>query len=423
MPATAPPRTPRAIATSRRLPHDFGVFWFGDAVSLAGTATTSVLLPLLAVIHLHAGPGWMGAITAATWLPWLVIGLPAGAWVDRLPPRGVMLSANLASAAALGSVPVAWWLDRLHLVQLLAVALIVGTATVFFKTAYVKLVPLLVADDQLEAANARLFGTESAAQVAGPGLAAALTAVVSAATGLLLDVASFVVSAVCLFRIRPVRREQATVTHRESLVGQIREGIALVFRDRNLWPFSLIGGATNFGLTGYSAILVVYLVDRLGLSSTQVSLLLMLASVGGVLGAALARRIGRRLGNGRASTTLMLVSGGAGLLIGLPADGHQRYLVAAGQLVLSAAVVGGNVLRGAWRQRYVPARVMGRVAATSQLINFGTMPIAALVAGLLATHVGTRATIIVMTGVNALACLCILTTRIGRMRELPLSPG
>ena len=328
-----------------------------------------------------------------------------------------MLSANLASAAALGSVPVAWWLDRLHLVQLLAVALIVGTATVFFKTAYVKLVPLLVADDQLEAANARLLGTESAAQVAGPGLAAALTAVVSAATGLLLDVASFVVSAVCLFRIRPVRREQATATHRESLVGQIREGIALVFGDRNLWPFSLIGGATNFGLTGYSAILVVYLVDRLGLSSTQVSLLLMLASVGGVLGAALARRIARRLGNGRASTTLMLVSGGAGLLIGLPADGHQGYLVAAGQLVLSAAVVGGNVLRGAWRQRYVSARVMGRVVATSQLINFGTMPIAALVAGLLATHVGTRPTIIVMTGVNALACLSILTTRIGRMRD------
>jgi predicted MFS family arabinose efflux permease len=421
MPTTAPPRTP--ATTTHRLPHDFAVFWFGDAVSLVGTSTTSVLLPLLAVVHLHAGPAWMGAITAAAWLPWLAIGLPAGAWVDRLPPRGVMLTANLVSAGALASVPISWWLGRLQLTQLLVVALVVGCATVFFKTAYVKLVPLLVASDQLEAANARLFGSESAAQVAGPGVAGALTALISAATGVLLDVVSFLVSALCLFRIRPARPERAPLTGRASLASQIREGIALVFRDRNLWPFSVIGGATNFGLIGYSAVLVVYLVDRLGLSATAVSLLLMTASVGGVLGAALARRLARRIGNGRASTTLLLVSGASGLLIGLPADRDESYVVAVGQLVLSAAVVGGNVLRGAWRQRYVPAQVMGRVAATSQLINFGTMPIAALVAGVLATQVGTRTTILVMTAVNALACLSILATRIGRTREFPLSPG
>jgi predicted MFS family arabinose efflux permease len=281
----------------------------------------------------------------------------------------------------------------------------------------------LVASDQLVAANARLFGSESAAQVAGPGVAGALTALISAATGVLLDVVSFLVSALCLFRIRPARPERAPLTGRASLASQIREGIALVFRDRNLWPFSVIGGATNFGLIGYSAVLVVYLVDRLGLSATAVSLLLMTASVGGVLGAALARRLARRIGNGRASTTLLLVSGASGLLIGLPADRDESYVVAVGQLVLSAAVVGGNVLRGAWRQRYVPAQVMGRVAATSQLINFGTMPIAALFAGVLATQVGTRTTILVMTAVNALACLSILATRIGRTREFPLSPG
>src|SRR6478672_4170386 len=100
MPAIAPLR-PEPLQT-HRLSHDFGVFWFGDAVSLLGTATTSVLLPLLAVVHLGAGPAWMGAITAASWLPWLVVGLPAGAWVDRLPPRWVLIVANLVSAAALG---------------------------------------------------------------------------------------------------------------------------------------------------------------------------------------------------------------------------------------------------------------------------------------------------------------------------------
>src|SRR3954469_793663 len=92
-------------------PTGFGLFWFGEGVSLLGNATSTVLMSLLAVVHLHAGPGWMGALTAAAWLPWLLIGLPAGAWVDRLPPRAVMITADLVAAITLLSIPIAWWLD------------------------------------------------------------------------------------------------------------------------------------------------------------------------------------------------------------------------------------------------------------------------------------------------------------------------
>jgi MFS family permease len=181
----------------------FQLLWVGEGVSVLGNATTSVLLPLLAVLAFDAGPGWMGALAAAAWLPWLVVGLPAGAWVDGLPARGVMIAADLVSAAAYASVPVAWWLDVLTLGQLLVVALVGGVATVFFRTAYAAFLPQVVAPAQLEPANARLFGTESAMQVAGPGLGGLLAQWFSAAFGILLDALSFLVSAACLWRIRP----------------------------------------------------------------------------------------------------------------------------------------------------------------------------------------------------------------------------
>ena len=104
--STAP--TEPAVPLTRN--QAFGLLWLGEGVSVVGNATTSALLPLLAVTQLDAGPAWMGLITAAAWLPWLVIGLPVGAWVDRLPARPVMIVANLAAAVsqlrqALGLLP------------------------------------------------------------------------------------------------------------------------------------------------------------------------------------------------------------------------------------------------------------------------------------------------------------------------------
>jgi hypothetical protein len=127
----------------------FQLLWLGEGVSVLGNATSFVLLPLLAVVAFDAGPGFMGALATAAWLPWLVIGLPAGAWVDGLPARAVMIAADLVSAAAYASVPLAWWLDVLTLGQLLVVALIGGVATVFFRTAYSVFLPQVVAREHL----------------------------------------------------------------------------------------------------------------------------------------------------------------------------------------------------------------------------------------------------------------------------------
>lgn len=397
----------------------FSLLWSGESVSLLGSATTAVLIPLLAVTSFHAGPGWMGLLTAAAWLPWLVVGLPAGTWLDRRHPRPVMIIANLVSAATLATVPLSWWLGFLTLPQLLVVALVNGTATVFFRTALTKLIPLIVPDKALETANARLFGTESAMQVAGPGLAGVFTQVASAAAGLVVDVVGFLTSAWCLWRIRPdvpARPEGEPV---EPFRARIAQGVRVVLRDRHLRSLMVIGGGSNFGLTGYAALLVLFLVGELGLSSAVLGLVLAVGSVGGLAGALLAPALARRIGAGRASTALFGVSGPSALLIAAPARADQAYLTAAGLLLVGVGVVGGNVIRGAWRQRYVPVRLMGRVVTTMQVVNYGTMPLAGLAAGALGHRFGVQAAMLLLAAVHALACLSILLTPFGRGRDLP----
>jgi MFS family permease len=351
----------------------------------------------------------------------LVLGLPAGAWLDRSDPRRVMIIADLVAAGTLVTVPVVWALGALSLIQLLVVALVGGTCTVFFRTGYVKLLPQIVPDAGLETANARVFGTESAAQIAGPGVAGLVAQLASAATGVVGSVVGHAVSALCLARIRVPRQsgQAADGDGDERLRTRIAEGVHTVLDDRNLRVLMIIGGVSNFGLTGYAALLVLFLVGDLGLPEIQLGFVMMFGGVGGLLGALVAPWLGRRLGTGRASTALLVVAGPAALLIGAPASAAQAYLTAVGLFLVGAAVVGGNVIRGAWRQRYVPAALMGRVMTTMQVVNYGTMPLAGLAAAVLGSRWGVQPAIMALAGVHALGCLSILGTRFGRAADLP----
>ena len=153
--------------------------------------------------------------------------------------------------------------------------------------------------------------------------------------------------------------------------------------------------------------------------SQLIGVLLTLGSAGGVLGATVAGPLGRRLGSGRASTVLLLASAPAALLVGLPSAHRGLWLSVLGLAVMDAAVVAGNVLRGAWRQRYIPGELLARVTTCTQVVNFGTMPFAALVAGWLGSTLGVRPALLVLASVHALACAGVLLTRIGRQRQLP----
>lgn len=416
--STAPSGVTVPLARNRA----FGLLWLGEGVSVVGNATTSALLPLLAVTQLDAGPAWMGLITAAAWLPWLVIGLPVGAWVDQLPARQVMIVANLAAAVSLASVPVAFASGILTLAQIAVVAMVGGVCTVFFRTAYQVFLPEVVPAGQLEAANARLFGTESAANVAGPGLGGLLAQWLTAALGLALDAVTFLWSAVCLWFIRTVRAVAPPAGPAQPLAARIREGVELVRRDRYLPWFVGMGGASNFGLTGYGALLVLFLVRDLGLTEAGVGAVLALAGAGGVLGAVVAPCLSARLGSGRASTVLLVVSGPTALLVGAGLPGWGAAISGAGGFLVGLCVVSGNVIRNAWRLRYVPAGLRGRVMTVMQVVNFGTMPVAGIAAGWLGGVLGVRETILLMAAVHCLAAWSVLVSPLARLRELPAGP-
>jgi MFS family permease len=398
----------------------FSRLWFGEGVSVLGTATSSVLLPLLAVVTFDTGAAWMGVLTAVTWLPWVLIGLPAGAWIDQWPARPVMIIADLLAAAAAGSVPVAWLLGVLSLPQLLVVALLIGFATVFLRTAHTTLVVAIVPARQLEEANSRLFGTESAMQTVGPGIGGLIAQALGAALGLVLDAASFVISAICLWRIRvPAEQSARAAEPTTSLFARIADGIRYLRDDRYLRWLVVIGSISNFGLVGYAALLVLYLVRDLGLGPSTVGLVMTVGSCGGLVGAVIAPRISSRLGSGRASTVLLLCGGPPALLLALAAPGIRVTLVVISLFVVGVCVVAGNVIRGAWRSSYVPPTLLGRVITASQTVNYGSAPVAALTAGWLGTALGIRETIAIMAAVHAAACFMILLSPFRPLRELP----
>jgi MFS family permease len=402
---------------------NFRLLWFGEGVSVLGSMTTAVVVPLVAVTVFGAGAAWMGLLTAAAWLPWLVVGLPAGAWIDRADARRVMIAADLGAAASIGSVPIAWAFGVLTLPHLVVAALGVGTASVFLRAAYLPLLPRVVGPSDLAVANARLVGTESAMQVVGPGLGGALVAVVSAAYAVVVDVLSFLVSALCLHLMDRRRLvPPAPPERREPLRREVATGIRVVAHDPYLRFFTLQGGASNFALTGYSALLVLFLVRDLDLDPKGVGLVMSAGSIGGLVGAAVARGAADRWGDARAMVVLLVSSGPPALLIALAQPGGRVALVPLGLALVGVGVVAANVIRGTFRIRYTPPQLLARTIASSSLVNFGTMPLAGVAAGWLGVHLGVRETIAVMAAIHLLSTLTTLVGPFGRLRDLPTQP-
>lgn len=389
----------------------------GETVTAAGTSVTSIALPLVALQVLDASVLAVTALTAAAWLPWLLLGLPAGAWVDRLPKRPLLVTCDLGSAALLATVPVAAWAGVLGVAQLLVVALGLGTCSVLFRTAWTAWIPVVVPAEELAPTNALLHGSESAAQVAGPGLGGLLVAAVGAVGALTADLLSYLVSAVCLWRVQAVEAVRPAPTR--SLTAEVREGLALLLQDPVLRRLTLHGAVANLPLVGYGALTVPFLVQDAGQSAASAGLLLSLGALGGVLGAACANRVVGRLGSARA---LVLLKGGAGpcsLLVPLADNGWRLVLFALAAALVGGGVTAGNVVSATFKQRWVPAALLGRVSAAMQVANLGTIPAGALLAGGLASALGTRPALGVLTSGYALSGLLLVLGPLRGRRDLP----
>ena len=438
-PAPAPPRGRRRFG-GLLWQRNFRLLWIGETVSQVGNAMAVVGVPLIAVLVLHASTFEVGVLTASAWLPWLVIGLPAGAWVDRLPARQVMIACDLISALLYSSVPAADWAGVLTTGWLIIVQLVAGAANVMFMTAYQVYLPSLVAPGELIEGNTKMQGSASAAAFAGPGLAGLMAQLLGAVTALLGNAVSFLVSAGCLLGTRPpgrrvppprpgettgrrtVRRRIRRPRRATSLRREIADGTLLVMRDPFLRVLSVYGAAANLALTGYSALLVVFLVRDIGLGPAAVGLLTAIPGVGGILGALVTGRVTARYGTARALLVCILGAVPFALLIPLTGPGPRLAFYVAGVLVATTGVAVTNIIIAAFRQSYSPPGMCGRVTATMRFLIFGTSPAGAVLGGSLGTWLGTRTALWILLGALVASGALLLTRSLISRRDLPDQP-
>jgi predicted MFS family arabinose efflux permease len=238
---------------------------------------------------------------------------------------------------------------------------------------------------------------------------------------LFFDAVTFLVSALCLTAIRARPPVRPRPVERPPLRRAVSDGIRFVARDPFLRLFAVYGAASNLGLVAYQSILVVFLARDVGLTPGVVGAVMAAMSVGGAVGAFVAPALGRRLGTARAMLVCQLVAMPSALLIPLTGTGTRLLAAVAGGVLVGVGVVAGNVIKGSWRQVYTPHHLLGRVVASMHLVNFGTMPLGALVGGALASWLGVRSAIWCAAGFLALTCLTLLFSRLRVLRDLPAS--
>jgi predicted MFS family arabinose efflux permease len=400
---------------------DFRRLWVGQSISDIGTSISVVVLPLVAVVYLHASAFEVGLLSALEWLPWLLIGLPAGVWVDRSRKRPLLISCDVARMLLIGSLPLAAAWHVLTIWQLFAVALVTGLMTVVFQVAYQSYLPALVERDDLIEGNAKLQGSQAVASVIGPGIGGLLVQAFRAPFALIADALSYLVSVVALVGIRasepaPVAAEQ------RSLRQEIAEGARFVRADRLLRVMTISPALGNFFFIGYEAIVVVFLVRSVHIEPGPIGVLLALVGLGAVIGAAIARPVGRWLGTSRAVWMGMGVTAPFALLIPLTSRGPGLIFFVVGNVVVLIGVLVYNVTIGSFRQAYCPPQLLGRVVATMRFVLFGTMPLGALLGGTLASLLGPRTAVWVLLLGNLLPPLVLYFSPLRTMRDLPDRP-
>jgi Na+/melibiose symporter-like transporter len=319
-------------------------------------------------------------------------------------------------------VPLAWWIDALRMPQLYVVGLLCGAATVFFDVAYQSYLPFLVGKEHLVEGNARLEAVRSTSQIGGPTVAGGLIKLLGGPMAIAADAASYLVSALFLWRIRKIepRPERKPDRH---LGREILEGLRFVVGNRLLRAISMCTGTANFFGAVVNAMLIIYLARNLALSPAVIGLFFSFVGLGALAGAFLVGPFVRWFGQGPAMW-ISILGGALGLLlVPLAQPGWRLWLAATGYVVFGIGVVVYNVTQVSFRQLITPDELLGRMNATMRFIVWGTMPIGGLAGGLLGQWAGVHQTLWIGCAGSLLSVLPILLSPLRKLRELTSAPS
>ncbi len=399
----------------RALPRDFTRYLVATVAAKWGFNIAKVAIPLVAITSLGAGPGAAGALAAAGTAPFLLLGLPAGAWLDRVPRRPVMIGMDLARFALIGSLPVAAVASALTMAQLWVVVFLNGVATVFFDIATQSHLPDLVGGGsrRLVAANGRLGIVEQMALVGGPALAGWLVGVSTATTVLIATALGYLWSALWIRRIERPEPIQVEVVRR-SLVIEAREGLSFVQRNRTLRAIAVAGALVNFATAGTVAMLPLILLRELHWSESDLGLFLGVGGVGGLLGALCGQRLSRLLGAGRSVLVIGLLIAPVSFVLPFVGQAVPGPIAALAWALVVFKVGFDGVVLMSFRQHVTPPRLLGRVNGALRMMFSGALTVGAAAAAVVGDLSGPRTATSVACAALALVWVPILRSPMRR---------
>lgn len=404
---------------------DFRRLWLAQTISQIGSQVTFLAIPLTAAALLDATPTEMGVLTAMNSVPWLVGGFMAGAVVDRRDRRPILISTDLARAALLSLIPLAWLFGALNMPLLYLVAVLVGACSLFFDVAYQAFLPSLVDRDRLVEGNSSLELSRSAAEVAGPTLAGGLLQLLKGPVAIAIDALSFLASAALVARIRTKEPPRARDATANPFLADALGGLREVGRNPSIRALAF--GSASIGLFNamLEAVWLLYLTRSIGMQPGVIGLVFSAGGIGFVIGALLPGRVARRFGIGPSIALSIVVIGLSDLA--LPLAGHNLWLVipavALGQFCFGLGLTIYRVAQTSLRQSLVPPALIGRVGGTLHTLSAGTVPLGALLGGILGQTIGLRSTLVLAAVLEAATALWILWSPIWSIRTIDMVPG
>jgi MFS family permease len=402
---------------------DFSHLWAASAVSQVGSQFTLLVFPLLAATTLDASPFAVGALGAVGALPHLLFGFLAGAWVDRLRRRPILIAADIARCLLLLSVALVTYRGSLSVMFLVGVAFLIESCTVFFDLAYVAYVPSLVPKDGLVGANSRLEASASASQIVGPAIGGAAIRLLGAPTALLFDAISYFASAFLLTRIRA--HEEATGRAEDShLLKEIREGLDVLWSNRVLRGLALANGMVNLGGYIFLAVYILYMVRNLHLDPGAIGLVLATGGAGALAGALAAAPAQRRWGTAPVLIGSLVMFGVSGITVPLAVlfPTIALPMIVASEVLQWFAILVFSVNAVSVRQSISPPQMLGRINGSMRVMNFGLRTVASLLGGLLGGIIGLPATLVVGAFGMLLSFLPLLNAGIAELDRPASSP-
>ncbi|CAK7288305.1 MFS transporter [Streptomyces sp. RM1] len=409
-PTVAPPRGTSSDS-------GFWYYWGAAGISSLGSGITAIALPLTALVALDASAFEVGLITAASYAGAVLIGLPAGVIVQHFPLQRLQVGMDLARAALIASVPVAAWLHLLTLVQLVLVGLFISLANILFDVANTSFLPSIVPKEKLTARNSLISGTLATTQLAGPSLGGLLVQILGAATSLVTDAVSYLLSASLLWRIPRDGSRRPARSH-EPFAQQIKAGLRFVVRHPVIRPCVMASTALNLSSGAVLALAPVFLVRTAGLPAGTVGLVLASDGVGALMGASLTTRLAARIGTAR--TALAATTAGAVITLCMPLahSGWAAPCFAVGQGGFAAGITVFSVITGTHRQSVTPPDLLARVVASVRFFTWGAIPIGALLGGSVADAFGTRNALFAGCTVAFVAPLALCFSQVRGKRDL-----